>query len=430
MDFLTTNDRPGIHAPSWYAATANGARDYPALEGEMRCDVCVIGAGYSGLSAAIQLRKSGLSVVLLEANRVGWGASGRNGGQVGSGQRVGQRELEEMVGRDDARHLWTLAQEAKALVRRLIGEGGIDCDLRPGVLDTIHRARFDRECREEVALLNERYGYADLSYVDADEVRALLGTRRYHSGMMDSGAAHLHPLNYAQGLARMADQLGVKIFERSLVTGRKGTTVETERGTIKADQVILACNGYLGGLEQEVAAKVMPINNFILATEPLGSTRARGIINGGFAVADSKFVVNYFRMSADQRLLFGGTETYGYRFPKDIAGNVRRSMLHIYPQLRDVKIDYAWGGTLAITMSRMPYFTRVAPDVLSVSGYSGHGVAIATLAGKLAAEAVAGDASGFDVFTRIPAAKFPGGPRLRSPLLALAMVWYGLRDRL
>ncbi len=430
MDFLTANDSPGVHAPSWYAATANGARDYPALEGEARCDVCVIGGGYSGLSAAIRLRKLGLSVVLLEANRVGWGASGRNGGQVGSGQRVGQSDLEAMVGRDDARHLWMLAQESKDVVRRLISEGGIDCDLRAGVLDTIHRRRFEHECREEVALLNERYDYRDVSYVSADEVRALLGTRRYHGGMMDKGAAHLHPLNYAAGLARMAADQGAQIFERTRVTGRDGTTVQTARGSVKADHVILACNGYLGGLEPGVAAKVMPINNFILATEPLGEARARGIINGGFAVADSKFVVNYYRMSADHRLLFGGTESYGYRFPKDIAGNVRRSMLHIYPQLRDVKIDYAWGGTLAITMSRMPYFARVEPDVLSVSGYSGHGVAMATLAGKLAADAVAGDASGFEHFSRIPATRFPGGPRLRSPLLALAMLWYGLRDRL
>lgn len=429
LDVLTANDRPGEHAKSWYSATANALPAHPALEGDIRADVCVIGGGYSGLSAALHLAERGYDVVLLDAHRVGWGASGRNGGQLGSGQRVGQSELETMVGRDDARHLWALAEEAKALCKALIATHAIDCDLRPGVLDAMHRPRFEREAREEVALLNERYGYAAMRFLTREEVRATVATDRYHSGMLDEGAAHLHPLNFALGLARAASAAGVRIFERSRVAKIDGQTVRTATGSIEAAHVVLACNGYLCGLEPRVAERVMPINNFIVATEPLGAERAEALIRGGLAVADSKFVVNYFRMSSDHRLLFGGSESYGYRFPADMERVVRRPLAAIYPQLRDIGIDYAWGGTLAITMSRMPHIARIEPHILSISGYSGHGVGMATMAGKLAAETVAGQAERFDVFSRIPTPRFPGGAALRSPLLVLAMLWYGLRDR-
>ncbi|MFA5538446.1 MAG: FAD-binding oxidoreductase, partial [Gemmobacter sp.] len=195
-----------------------------------------------------------------------------------------------------------------------------------------------------------------------------------------------------------------------------------------AGHVVLACNGYLGGLEPQVAARVMPINNFIIATEPLGG-RATEILSEPVAVADTRFVVNYWRLSEDGRLLFGGGESYGYRFP-DIVRTVRRPMLQVYPQLADARIDHAWGGTLAITMNRLPCFARPHPNVLSASGYSGHGVAMATMAGKVLAEAVAGRAGRFDLMAGLPAARFPGGGALRWPLLVLAMTWYSLRDRL
>lgn len=433
LDILTANDRPGAHAPSWYAATANPAPDDPPLTGHARADICVIGGGYTGLSAALHLAERGFDVVLLDAHRPGWGASGRNGGQVGTGMRLSQPELEPLVGPEDARHLWELAEEAKALIRDRVARHGIDCDFLPGALYTDHKARFADASRREVDLLRTRYGYDAVSFVGREELRAMLGTDAYHCGTLDRGAGHLHPLNFALGLAAAAREAGARLHGLSRVTGIEPgdpATIRTAEGSVTARHVILACNGYLGGLEPRVASKVMPINNYIIATEPLGEARARALIRDNVAVADSKFVVNYYRLSRDWRLLFGGTESYSYRFPTDIAAAVRRPMEAIYPQMKGIGIDYAWGGTLAITMNRLPHFARLGPNMLSLSGYSGHGVALATLAGQLAAEAVAGQAERFDTFARLPAQPFPGGTPFRSALLKLAMTWYSLRDRL
>lgn len=432
MNLLHANDAPGADAPSWFAATAAARADHPPLEGAARADVCVIGGGYSGLSAALHLAERGYDVALLDAHRVGWGASGRNGGQVGSGQRAGQAELERVVGEDDALKLWRLAEEAKALVKRLVSTHGIDCALKPGVIHAAHRARLGPELRADTEHLAERYGY-ETEYLDRDALREILDTEAYHAGTVDRGAAHLHPLNYALGLARAASAAGARIHERSEVLSvERGAKirVKTVGGAIEADHVIFAANGYLGGLAPAVGARVMPINNFVIATEPLGEEMARRLIANDMAVSDTKFVVNYYRHSEDRRLLFGGRESYGYRFPSDIKGFVRKAMLSIYPQLEDARIDYGWGGTLAITMNRMPHFARLAPNMLSASGYSGHGVAMATLAGQLAAEATAGEAERFDLMARVPSPRFPGGAALRAPLLALAMAWYSLRDRL
>lgn len=428
LDVLTANDRPGVHAASWYAATADSVPDYPALRGQERADVCVVGAGYSGLSAALHLAERGYAVTVVEANRIGWGASGRNGGQLGSGQRVGQAALEARFGEETARRFWDMGEESKALVTGLIAAHGIDCDLRPGILDAVHRPGYAQEARDEAALLNERYGYAHARYVGRDEIRDMVATEDFHGGVLDTGAAHLHPLNYALGLAKAAKSAGMRFYEGSRVTKVSEGRVETAQGAVSAPHIMLACNGYLCGLEGSVARHVMPINNFIAATEPLDDPRA--LIRDDVAVADSRFVINYFRLSRDGRLLFGGGESYGYRFPADIAAAVRRPMLRLFPQLAQTRIEYAWGGTLAITMDRMPHFARPAPGILSVSGYSGHGVGMATLAGKLAAETIAGQAERFDLFAALPRTPFPGGAMLRTPLLALAMLWYGLRDRL
>jgi gamma-glutamylputrescine oxidase len=433
MDLLTANDRPGEYPASWYAATAPLLPPFPPLEGEVAADVCVVGGGYTGLSAALHLAEAGLDVALVEAQRVAWGASGRNGGQVGSGQRQDQGWLERRFGRERARALWDLAEEAKALVRGLIVRHAIDCDLKPGVIYAAHRARHVPEYRDHVEKLVRDYGYADIEALDRAGIESMLGTRVYHGGLLDRGAGHLHPLRYALGLARAAAAAGVRIFERSRATRVEpggAPRVATAAGAVRARFVVVGCNGYLGGLLPDVAARVMPINNFMLATAPLGEARARALIPGDVAAADSRFVVNYWRLSADRRLIFGGGETYGYRFPADVPALVRPRMLSIYPQLGDVAVTHAWGGTLAITVHRLPAFRRVAPGVLSVAGYSGHGVALATLAGKLMAEAVQGTAGRFDVFASLPQPPFPGGVALRAPLLALAMGWYALRDRL
>ncbi|SEN17926.1 gamma-glutamylputrescine oxidase [Gemmobacter aquatilis] len=431
MNLLFANDRAGEYPASYYAATRSDLAPFPALAGAVRADVCIVGGGYTGLSAALHLAQAGRRVVLLEAHRVGFGASGRNGGQVGSGQRLDQVEMEKIAGRDNAHRYWALAEEAKALVRGLIADHAMPVTWHPGVA---HACWHDREVRDTHAYaekLRRDYGYDQLEPLDRAGIRALIGSDAYKGGEIDWGAGHVHPLNFALGLAQAAARAGVVIHEASVVEriapGAK-PVVHCAQGHVVADQVILACNGYLGGLEPAVAAKVMPINNFIVATEPLGE-RAAEVLAKPVAVADTKFVVNYWRLSEDNRLLFGGGESYGWRFP-DIVKTVRKPMLEVYPQLRDVRIDYAWGGTLAITMNRLPCFTRVAPNVLSASGYSGHGVAMATLAGKLMAEALRGQAERFDLMAALPQPRFPGGVALRWPLLVLAMTWFSLRDRL
>lgn len=432
MNLLHTNDRPGQYPESWYTATVDPLPEFAPLKGQTHADVCVIGGGFTGLSAALHLAEAGYDVALVEAHRVGFGASGRNGGQLGSGQRNDQETLEKMVGPDDALKLWQQGEEAKNLVKSLIAKHKIDCHLKPGIAHACFSAKEMQHEHDYTKYLQDRYGYDQIENLDAEAFRNLVPSPSYHGGNLDMGAAHLHPLAYALGLARAASAAGVRIFERSEVhniqRGAKAT-VQTGQGRIEADHVILACNGYLGGLDRKVAARVMPINNFIIATEPLGPDAAK-VLTRDVAVADTKFVVNYYRLSHDNRLLFGGGESYGYKFPRDITATVRKPMLEIYPHLKDVRIDYSWGGTLAITMKRMPYLARVAPNILSASGYSGHGVGNATHAGQLMAQAIAGQAEGFDTMARVPTASFPGGAALRSPLLVLAMTWYAMRDRL
>jgi gamma-glutamylputrescine oxidase len=430
MDLLNANDKAGQYPASYYAATATPLNPFPEAKGAISCDVCVVGGGYSGLSAALHLAQAGYDVVLLDAQRVGFGASGRNGGQVGTGQRIGQDDLEGLVDLAQARALWNLSLESVGLVRDLITTHDL-CGWSDGIIEANHRAQNVPHSHEYADKLCNEYDYDLIRPVGRDEMRSLVGSSAYYGGTLDMGGGHIHPLRFALGLARAARDAGVRIHERSKVTSvTPDGKVTTDQAQITAKHVILGCNGYLGALNGHVAQRVMPINNFIAATEPLSDAKARNLIRDNHAVADSKFVINYFRLSEDNRMLFGGGESYGYKFPKDIAKTVRKPMLQIFPQLKDTKIDYAWGGTLGITMNRMPHFARVSDKVLSISGYSGHGVAMATLAGKLAAQAVAGQAEKFDVFSTVPTPRFPGGPRLRTPLLVLAMLWYSMRDRL
>lgn len=432
MNLLYANDRHGQYPQSWYAATADIAPERAALLDDVRADVCVVGAGYTGLSAALHLAQAGRKVVVLEAQRAGFGASGRNGGQLGSGQRVEQPDLEKMVGMGAARHLWDLGQASKDLVKKLISDHNIDCQLRPGVAWAAENTGDADALNHYADHMAQHYGY-DVDWLPAAEFAEICPSPAYCGGILDKDAGHLHPLRFALGLAHAVEAAGTVIYERSAVRGMSTnanrTTLSTDSGTVVADHVILACNGYLGTLNGRVAARVMPINNFIAATKPLGNDAAR-VLTQDIAVSDSRFVVNYFRLSHDTRLLFGGGETYGYRFPKDIAALVRKPMTQIFPHLADVQIDYAWGGTLAITMKRLPFVTRLAPNMLSASGYSGHGVGTATHAGYLMAQAVQGESDGFDTMAAIPSKSFPGGSALRSPMLALAMTWYSLRDRL
>ena len=418
---------------SYYVATAKGLEDHPRLEGPVRADVCVIGAGFTGLSAAVNLAERGLSVIVLEAERIGYGASGRCGGLIGSGQRKDVMEMEAQFGYAQAREFWDLAEMAKAEIRHRIRAHGIDCDLQIGQLLGAHKKAYLGWSAELAHELAERYDYPHARALSRDETRAMVATDRFLEGFWDEQALTLHPLNFTLGLATAARALGVRIYENSRVESYSRSdpaTVRTAAGTVTASFIVLACNGYLGKLETRTAGRIMPINNFMIATEPLGERRAQELINGRFGVHDTRFVVNYFRLSDDHRLLFGGGENYRPGFPRDIQNFVRPYMLNLFPQLADVRIDYAWGGTLAVTVNRLPHFGRLQPNLYFAQGYSGHGISIATLAGKLIAEAITGTAERFDVMARLPIHVFPGGTLLRYPGMVLGMFYYSLKDKI
>ncbi|MEH0199193.1 FAD-binding oxidoreductase [Caulobacter sp. CCNWLY153] len=424
----------GHPATSWYAATATPFDPLPALDGDAFADVCVVGAGYTGLGAALELASRGVSVVVLEAAQVGSGASGRNGGQAHMGQRNDQAWLEKAVGRDDALLLWKMALDARSHLAATIAEHAIACDFTPGMIHARHRPRGEGEDLDHIEFMADRYGYHELEPIDEDALAQELGTSVYHGGVRDNGGGHLHPLNLALGLAKAAMAKGAVIHERSRAREwrREGgkIVVETAAGRVLCDQLILTGDGYLDELAgPQARARVMPINNFVLATEPLGE-RAERIIHSNAAVADSRFVVNYFRKSPDGRLLFGGGENYRPGFPPDLPGFVRRHMLKIYPDLADVKVTHAWGGTLGITVHRAPYVRELAPGVRVAAGYSGQGVMLAPWFGKLLADAALGETAGVDLLSRLPTPPFPGGRLLRWPLTVAGLSWYALRDRL
>jgi gamma-glutamylputrescine oxidase len=432
MNLLTENDLQGQYPPSFYADTVSHLPVQPPLKGEHKADVVIVGAGFTGLSAALHLAERGYDVAVLDAHRMGFGASGRNGGQVGSGQRVEQDRLEKTYGLDKARQLWGLAEDAKALVRHLITTHDIDCHYRDGIAHSCWRQSEVDEDHRYVEKLQRQYNYAQIEPLDQNTMYDMIGSPVYRGGSIDHGAGHLHPLAYVLGLGRAALAAGVRVYENSMATriieGKK-PSVMTDHGAIHADHLILACNGYLGALNKPVARRVMPINNFIVTTAPLES-ESPSVLASDIAVADSKFVLNYFRRSHDNRLIFGGGENVSYRFPADIRAMVSKPLYTVFPQLKDVPLDYAWGGTLAITVNRMPCFMRLNGNVMSASGYSGHGVAMATLAGKLLAEATAGVSEGFDCMAGLNIPRFPGGDLLRWPSLVIGMNWYMLRDKL
>ncbi len=423
-----------FYPESYYAATAQALPAFAPLTDDVAADVGIIGGGYTGLSCALHLAERGYAVVLLEAERVGWGASGRNGGQLSGGQRKDQDALEQHLGKDLAQQLWELGEASKRLVKNLIAHHAIACDLKPGILNAGHKPALAEDLQRYAEKLRRDYRYDAAEPVSSAEMRAMVGSEDFHGGYIDRDAAHLHPLNFALGLARAANGAGARLYEATRATGynrQSPFTVQTAGGgRLRCRQLVLACNGYLDTLEPRLAGRIMPINNYVLATAPLTEARARALIRDDVAVADSRFVINYFRLSADRRLLFGGGESYSSRFPADLKRFVRRPMLRLFPQLADTAIDYAWGGTLAITRTRMPHFGRLSPELYFAQGYSGQGLGMATLAGQLVAEAVAGNAERFDVFARLPTPRFPGGRFLRWPGLVAGMLYYALRDRL
>jgi gamma-glutamylputrescine oxidase len=433
MDLLTENDAPNVYPPSFYAAEVGEQAPRAKADGGIDCDVCVIGGGYAGLSSALHCSQKGYSVALLEANRVGWGASGRNGGQVNLGQRVDQITLEKMLGPTQALLMWNLCKDASALVRYLVEEHAIDCHYTSGSIFAAHRKRFVKSSHAYAEKLRKDYSYDLIEPLNKDQIQDYIGSKAYLGGTLNRGSGHLQPLAFALGLARAAENSGAKIYENSRViridAGAR-PLVSTADARVSCQRIIIACNGYHNDLFPAIAKHVIPVNNFIVATEPLSEDLAQSVLRGGVCVFDSRFIINYFRLTPDRRMLFGGGRTYRLKFPRDIAARVRKPMLETFPQLKDARIDFAWGGTLGITRNRLPYFEGSNANVLMAAGFSGHGVAIATLAGAVLADAMSGDRSRFDVFEATPSPAFPRGALLRTPLLMLAAIWFSIRDRL
>ncbi len=420
------------HAPSYYAASALPAPERPPLSGEVTADVCVVGGGMTGCAAALHLAERGYRVVLIEGQRIGWGASGRSGGQLIAGYATDMSKVEKHVSPSDAKTLWDMSVEAIDSVKERITAHSIACDYQPG---HIHVGIKPRHCRELEELAEEwgRYGYGGLEYLDTAAVQRRVASDRYICGLHDPRGGHIHPLNYTLGLAAAAERAGVVIHEATpMVRWEEGrpATVVTPQGRVTADWVILAGNAYIWETERRLGRTIMPVGTYILATEPLGEARAASLIPRNEAVADILFVLNYFRRSADHRMLFGGKVSYSRIDPRNVGAAMRRTMVHYFPQLADVAVDYAWGGYVDITVNRLPDFGRLAPNVLYAQGFSGHGVGLTTLAGRLMAETVAGQAERFDLIGRLPTIPFPGGTLFRTPALVLAMAWRRLRDLL
>ena len=403
------------------------------MNGDLRCDVAVVGGGITGLSAALHLGARGYDVVLLEGDVIAAGASGRSGGQVLPGYACALATLARHLPPSDVRRLWDMSREAVTLTRELIGRHGIACDWRDGHLDTAVKPRQRVELAALAESLARDFGESDLELLEGQALAREIASPHYCAGLYDANAGHLHPLNYTLGLAHAAQAAGVRLFERTpvleLLVGA-APRLRTATGTVRAAQVVLAQNTGGPVLNRALRAKIMPVGTYIAATAPLGEARARALLPRHAGVCDINFVLDYFRLSADHRLLFGGRVSYSGMTPPRLAHAMRQRMLRVFPSLADVAIEYVWGGEVDITMNRAPHFGVSDGRVLYAQGYSGHGMALAALAGKLMAEAVAGHTERFDLFSRIPHRDFPGGQWLRTPALVLAMLYYRLRDLL
>ena len=438
MSFLSSDQ--DLTRFSYYADTAPRGAGHAPLQGDADCDVAVVGGGLAGLSAAIELAQRGQCVTLLEAREVGSGASGRNGGQAIHGLACDQQVIEDQLGLEDAKRVWCMSIEALDLIRQRCAQFNIDCDWRDGFLGVATSERKATALRRWAERVGSVYGYP-MQSVARDALPSFINSPRYHGAVHDPRSGHLHPLKYTLGLARAAQGLGVKLHEHSAVTALETGArplLRTAQGRLRASQVLLAGNVYLQDLAPQLKARIMPVGTYIVATEPLGEERAREIIPCGAAVCDTDFVLDYFRCSADHRLLYGGRVSYSTATPMNMADRMRRRLVGTFPQLSDVKVSHAWGGFVDISMNRAPDFGRlpVAPNaghaanVYYLQGFSGHGLALTGLAGRLVAEAMAGDAGRFDTFARLKHRPFPGGALLRMPALVLGMAWYRLRDAL
>ena len=432
MSLLRTDQQ--LTKNSYYTATAAREAAWPSLQSNVDADVAVVGGGLAGLSAAIEMADRGYSVVLLEARQVGWGASGRNGGQVIAGLACEQSVIEAQVGREASKRVWDMTLEAIRLIGERRERFGIDCDWRPGYLGLAVNARKARELQKWQVAMQATYGYTT-RWIESSEVGNWIASPRFHAGIHDPLGGHLHPLKYCLGLARAAATLGVRIFENTEVTALDAgppTRLRTAQGSVTASHVLLAGNVYLQGLAPVLDRRVMPVGTYIVASEKLDPELAASLVPSGSCVCDTNFVLDYFRPTVDHRMLYGGRVSYSTTTPLNLAQSMQRRMARSFPQLADTTAEFAWGGFVDISMNRAPDFGRLPAqaNVYYLQGFSGHGLALTGLAGKLVAEAIAGNAERFDTFARIRHLPFPGGRLLRTPALVAGMAYYRLRDML
>ncbi len=425
------------HIDSYYAASRRYRDTYPKLSGSLKVDTCVVGGGLAGIGTALPLAQQGRSVAVLEAARIGFGASGRNGGQVIAGYSCDIQTIADQVGEKAAQAFWQISTEAVSLVHQQVAQFGIECDWHRGYATVAVKPRQMDDLLAYQQTMKSRYGYDVYTVWDKAQLQQQLASERYQGGLYDTDSGHIQPLDYCAGLARAAQAAGAQLFEHSpltdIVQDGDGWRIRTPEGEVWAKEVVLAANVFSGSLNaapfRTLAPRIMPVGTYVIATEPLGE-RADALIRNNMAVCDSNFVLDYYRLSADKRLLFGGKVSYSGQAPHDVGGAMRQDMLRVFPQLADVKIDYAWGGLVDISMSRAPDFGRLHPNLYYLQGFSGHGVALTGIGGKVVAEAILGDDSRLRLFEQLSHRRFPGGTYLRTPALVLAMAYYRLKDYL
>ena len=437
MSFLSA-DRD-LTTKSYYAATVPRTQTFAMLESSTSCDVAVVGGGLAGLSAAIELADRGFSVVLLEARQVGWGASGRNGGQALAGLACDQSTIEAQLGLDEARRVWAMTLEALALIHQRRERFGIDCDWQAGYLSLAVNARKSTALQAWRAHMQTHYGF-ETTWIAPRDMPQWIASERFHSGVHDALSGHLNPLKYSLGLARAAAGLGVRIFEHSAVTElvQGGSArLRTAHGEVQASHVLLAGNVYLQGVVPMLEPRIMPVGTYIVTSEGLDPALSRGLIPSMSAVCDTNFVLDYFRPTPDHRMLYGGRVSYSAATPRNLEASLHKRMAETFPQLKDTRVEFSWGGFVDISMNRAPDFGRLPQaasaghaTVYYLQGFSGHGLALTGLAGKLVAEAIDGDAGRFDIFSRLKHRSFPGGRWLRTPALVAGMAYYRLKDML
>ncbi|SMQ85710.1 gamma-glutamylputrescine oxidase [Devosia lucknowensis] len=429
-------ETPSAHSPyppSYYAASRNIVRESKALEGDVTADICVVGAGYSGLSSAISLAEHGFSVIVVEAAEVGWGASGRNGGQIVNGLNASLETIQRRYGDTTAAFFGTLLQEGAGIIYDRVERYGIQCDLKRGNIYAAYTPKHMDELRAKQALWRQ-HGMDDHELLDRAQIRKHIGSDVYEGGMIDHSGGHMHPLNLALGEAAAFESLGGTIFEHSPVTkveqDATGATVTTAKGRVRAKTAIVCGNAYLGNVVPELTSRIMPVSTQMMATEPLGEDRAKALLPTDMCVEDVRYILDYFRLSADHRLIFGGGVVYGGTDPADVVAKLRPNLDKVFPQLKDVKIDYAWSGNFALSFSRVPQLGRLGQNIYFAHGDSGHGVTGTHLFGRILGEAVRGDMTRFDTFAKLPWIRFPGGRMFRAQYSTLGSWWYALRDKL